>query len=184
MNIFKASVFLGGGEMYLAEGEKKGTVKGWGQSPNSHICQVGSLDMTVKPENKEEVKAVKWTNNSEEQLQRTLWASLPWLWDERVCSPKFTQYPSWAPQGGKSCCLFNFLFYFKHFLVFNLFFWEREHSSRRRAKKEGERGFQAGWQYRTWHGAQIHKLWDHDLSWNRESGTQWPSHPGAPNFLL
>lgn len=54
---------MGGREMYLPEAEKKGMVKGWDQSLNTHVCQEGSLDMTVKPENKD-VKAMKWIDNN------------------------------------------------------------------------------------------------------------------------
>lgn len=58
-NIFKVC-FLGWGEMYLPRERKRGWSKDEARAymGSLDVCQVGSLDRTVKPENKE-LKAMK-----------------------------------------------------------------------------------------------------------------------------
>lgn len=63
MNTFKVAVFLAGGEMYLAEGEKE-MVQQWSQSLNFHAYQARSLNMQDKPEDEGEVKKMKWIDNN------------------------------------------------------------------------------------------------------------------------
>ena len=81
--------------------------------------------------------------------------------------------------------------YFKFWFSLFIYFEgksERETASRRGVESEGEKESQASClhcQRRAWRRAQIHELWDHDLSWNQELMLSGLSHRGAPknNFL-
>ena len=69
-------------------------------------------------------------------------------------------------------------------------YFEREREQGRGRERERERGTQDSkqalcWQQRAQCGAWTHELWDHDLSWNQETGAQLielPRHPCNKTF--
>ena len=74
-------------------------------------------------------------------------------------------------------------------LKFIYLFWERQRQHKRGRGKGRERGREKPkqapcCQLRAWCGARTHKMWDHDLSWNRESDAQPTEPPRCPNFDL
>lgn len=72
MNIFKVAVCLGGGELYQQRDREKEDGQTGRPQPKLSCLSSRFLDMKVKPENKEKVKAQKRTDSNSEPHGRTL----------------------------------------------------------------------------------------------------------------
>ena len=101
-----------------------------------------------------------------------------------------SMYTWWGKDGSNLSC--RFLLCFNSLFLRNVYF-EREsehtHVSRGGAERERERGRERfpsrlHAQCRAWHGAWLHKSWDHDLSRNRDLDAQWAEPPRFPYAFI